>query len=727
MRPRLKNVVFTAALCLIPAAGSFACGPWFQPHYENGKSPYWTVLHETAAVRRLIANLSDLIPVVPEIKEGISTNGAIRQDFSEAVNRYLPKLPQVEKQKLIDHYLQFVMNERMRKYQSSEKFPELPEELAEFRLYREGVKELKPYRTEIPYSWQKLLELPRESRHYRTVWVYFMLGNYFQYYDCSKYYAACRAAAREGFADTPGLVMASYKNEIRFTKDPVRKIRLALEFMRNSPGIVIPLNDMVKVSESECAAMLADPLCREILAIFGCKRKTFEREVWKYKFRNADIMAWRAYDEGKVETAEKYLKLRVRDTLLSTYIEAKIARYHGDNELAIRKLRQWLEFVSKIDPNDRADLIGLKHVYDPNDSEPTYPLHQDVYGLLGSALVYRRDFTEAAMWFYRAGQVEADVTYIAENLMSLKELAAFADSVSNESESQNWNSRMNAEKIRHMTARRAFREGKFDIARKYMPDNYKGVLSQYLAFIRASKDRSISRDTRALCLYNAAKIMRWQGMKLCGTEGAPDDVSHDGGFGITAEFEDCPNCKYDPALDTWSTLCPKHFQDYDQRIRREKDLSGTTVWLPGDYCIEPFPVTIKGKFTKYITAPQNQRFHYRYRAAELAGQAAGMAQDEDLRALANLLGGECLRHRTPRKANVFYRRLIKESPNNAVAKIADKIRWFPVCPTLRYELRTSAPCISVSYAKAVLEQAHGELQEQLKIREEQKKKKEKKK
>ena len=74
---------------------------------------------------------------------------------------------------------------------------------------------------------------------------------------------------------------------------------------------------------------------------------------------------------------------------------------------------------------------------------------------------------------------------------------------------------------------------------------------------------------------------------------------------------------------------------------------------------------------------------------------------------------------------MFYRRLVKECPNNAVAKIADQLRWFPRCPTLTYELRRSEPCISVAYAKDVMAQANQELQELLKVREEQKKNKEK--
>jgi len=93
---------------------------------------------------------------------------------------------------------------------------------------------------------------------------------------------------------------------------------------------------------------------------------------------------------------------------------------------------------------------------------------------------------------------------------------------------------------------------------------------------------------------------------------------------------------------------------------------------------------------------------------------ADLAQDEDLRALANLFGGECLRLRTPRKADVFYKRLVRESPNSAIAKIADELRWFPACPALRNELGSAEPCKTLDEVKTLLGKAVEELNEMMK-------------
>ena len=652
------------------------------------------MLHRKLAVRRLIVDLDDLIPKGPSFPDGATWKTSIQEDFTAAVDLYLPKLAPEGKQKLIRDYLKFMQDSRKNLTEIMKDFPELPPELEEFTLYRAGVAEMKPDGREVPPSWKKLLELPREKRKFRTVWIYFMLGNYLKH-DCGKYYRACRAAAREGFADTPGLAKASYRNEFRYTTDRIRKIHVALEAQRNSPDLELLADDyssIMPVSDEECLRMLADPLCRELLAIFGCKKKVFLDEVWKYKFRNADVLAWRAYEAGEVEMAEKYLQLRTRDTLLSTYIESKIARYHGNNELAIQKLRQWLKAAEKIDPRDRADVVEIKHVMsDPFNTEPTYPLQQDVYGLLGSAMVLRRDFSEAAMYFYWAGQTESDVPRLAERFMTLAELTVFTDSIADDLNSKDEEKRSAAGMIRHLTARRAFREGKFDIARKYLPDEYKGVLDQYRVFIRGGNDLGKSCNERALCFYNAAKIMRWHGMELCGTQGAPDDFPS-GEWGIDGDFEDCPYCKYDPKTDQWTNICMKHRELYSSINSSEM------FYQEG----ERQPV------------PRNQRFHYRYRAAELAEKAAELAQDADLRALANLFGGECLRIRTPRKADVFYKRLVRTSPNSALAQIADKLRWFPNCPALRNELDSIEPCKTLDEVKALMRQAVLEMNEIMK-------------
>ena len=103
MKYRMRNIFLllsSAAFGFVPTE-SPACAPYFQPYYMQGKSPYPTVFRRKAAVRRLIAELRDLIPARPEIPDGVPMEAAVSQDFKAAVNQHLPRLSPEEKEKLV--------------------------------------------------------------------------------------------------------------------------------------------------------------------------------------------------------------------------------------------------------------------------------------------------------------------------------------------------------------------------------------------------------------------------------------------------------------------------------------------------------------------------------------------------------------------------------------------------------------------------------------------------
>ena len=240
--------------------------------------------------------------------------------------------------------------------------------------------------------------------------------------------------------------------------------------------------------------------------------------------------------------------------------------------------------------------------------------------------------------------------------------------------------------IKHLTARRAFREGKFDLAKKYMPEEFKGHLEQYLNYLAVGNNEKLSKDERAIALYNAAKILRYKGMELCGTETAPDNYRYHGNFGYykIRQSRNCSNCKYDKHLGTW-TFCKEHSDIND-------------AWNPGFLAPK-----------NYMTVPEYQRFHYRYLAAELALKAGELAQDQELRALIHLFGGECLRRTSYREAEIFYKRLVLRSRNTKLGKDADSERWFPydVVP-LRKEIHRIDPLPSLDAVKQLMKEAYPE-------------------
>ena len=649
------------------AAATMACGPYFQPSYLRESSPYAVRLRQEAAIRRFVANVSDLIPEPGKFGVGTSTLQAERLDFTEALKKAFPRMAEKERDELIGKYVAYVTDWRKNFPNHTAPRPEVPEELAEFMLYIEGFQTLREECPDhVPPAWEKLLALPPERRHYRTVWVHFMLGNHFKK-ELHRRYDDCRDAVRAGFADTPGLALRSYALEIRFGSDPVRIIRRAAEAEKCNSGkeFLGRVHCLIGLEEGEYLRLLDDPLCREYLALVDPSPR-FRQLVKGLKLRNADICAYRAWQAGNVREAQEFLDSLEKPTLLSLYIGAKIDRHRGNIPGAVKKLRQWLKLAGSAVPVPEKDLL-YAHDYELAVSAP---LDDEVYGVLGNAMVMRRDFTEAAEFFFRAGQY-TDLFAVAEKFMTPDDLVKFTDRVIEAGgklkpripgdegwrNDPDFNRRYIAAHLPHLTARRAFREGDYDTAKRYMPAEYRDLVDRYRQFIARGADGSLSGDQRALALYNAAKIMRIRGMELAGTESAPDfypgNYNCDGFAAIPGTTPgNCAKCRYEPGTGLWQ-FCEEHAQFFRDDV-------------PGLLAVKTCD-----------TVPRHRRFHYRYRAAELALRAGALAEDADLRALIYLFGGSCIKLDSPPEADIFYKKLVLECRGSRLSGIADELRWFP--------------------------------------------------
>lgn len=74
----------------------------------------------------------------------------------------------------------------------------------------------------------------------------------------------------------------------------------------------------------------------------------------------------------------------------------------------------------------------------------------------------------------------------------------------------------------------------------------------------------------------------------------------------------------------------------------------------------------------------DQRFHYRYRAAELAWWAASlMPNDSDETARILATAGNWIKRRAPKEANKFYQALVIRCGNTDLGRIATERNWLP--------------------------------------------------
>ncbi len=647
----------------IPSAE--ACGPYFQPSYMETQTPYEIYLSKEVAIKRIVNDMKDLFDCYPDYPCGLPQQEGIRKDFESAVNSRLSKYSPEERSQLINKYLEWYETREI------EKLDFLPSELEEFYLYHRGVNELNIDCEAIPKSWTKLLSLPKEQRLYRTTWALFTMGNAFD----DKYYKLCLDAYNEGYVDTIGLARISYERGV-VGKDFVSQFKWWAFDIENSREWEFnyynsELNN--QISEKLTLELLEDPIGRELLLIFAPHNIFFIENADKYKFRNIDILAFCAYSQGDIEKAQKYISLLEKPTLLSYWIEAKIARLNGDMELTIEKLRNWLKLADEIDVEESALILVDKDTAWEND----------VYGLLGNALVYKKDFVEAAKLFARIGQTDTDLSYIIDKYLSLDDLIELAPL---------------HEKFSESAFKEAFRQNKFDVAIQHGNDLQKSCLKKYLEFINKSEDKSLSNDERALALYNAAVIMRYNGMDLCGSNLGPDNARWKGYYSSGDEvysedyyFEIYSRYGYESSLD-WIdakiVLVPDCSSKEDTCHLDEK-------WGYYIYCekhaklygFKKSPCLLITSDIDFTKVPRYIRFHYRVRAAKLLLKAGELVEDKDLNALINMFGGFCMFWYGPSEMDIFYKRLVKGSRGNIWGDKADELRWFPTYSKLFVDFR----------------------------------------
>jgi hypothetical protein len=77
----------------------------------------------------------------------------------------------------------------------------------------------------------------------------------------------------------------------------------------------------------------------------------------------------------------------------------------------------------------------------------------------------------------------------------------------------------------------------------------------------------------------------------------------------------------------------------------------------------------------------DQRFHYRWKAADLMWECAYYLPNDNVETMRALWqGGVWIKNRDPQSADRFYKALVWRNWNMPYAQRADKLRWFPVEP-----------------------------------------------
>ncbi|MDP4611726.1 MAG: hypothetical protein NWT02_11090, partial [Opitutales bacterium] len=233
-KPMFSLLFFCAVLFV---STSFACGPWLPESYVSRNDEVFYAPPRVGFSAEIEHLLPDSVPHAAVFEDDEIVIKSAVQELLEALKPL--SLADTERDRLLEDYQKFRSQlTAVKQFQDRQPFKyyeppvdvpaldaalnllnelEVPDGLPkEFEFYLKGA--LAFYRYDISTarsSWQAVLDLPKESRHFRSVMAAFMIARTGDE-QASETYQLVRQLVNEGYADAQGLAAASYGREARY-------------------------------------------------------------------------------------------------------------------------------------------------------------------------------------------------------------------------------------------------------------------------------------------------------------------------------------------------------------------------------------------------------------------------------------------------------------------------------------------------------------------------------
>ncbi|HKI00620.1 MAG TPA: hypothetical protein VKK31_01450 [Thermoanaerobaculia bacterium] len=520
-------------------------------------------------------------------------------------------------------------------------------------------------------SWQKLLDRPQQERRRRSTWAAYMLGKVNLTKDpeaAVKWFEQTRELAAQGFPDPLGLAAASFGWQARAElnrKRPAAALPLYLRQMRTGdPSALqsIRVTARKALEEPESLKAIAGSSDAEpIMTAYVISRwdridydgpldpapaRKWLEAIKAVNPKNVDgaPLAWVAYRAGDFAAAEEWLK-RASGPMAS-WIQAKLLMRAGklaEAESALNAIRGRLP-------------MGPGPDHDPWQAyeNQVYPaLSPHAQGDSGAVQLARGDYTGALGALLYNGYW-TDAAYVAERVLTTDELREYAGddpalaAHRPEGYADGWelpftglvmpDKERIAYDLRYLVGRRLAREGRYAEAEKFLPTLLRSPLTMLARSAAEGNDARRPAEERARSLFKAACVTRHQGLELLGTELEPDWFVHEG------QYEQEPFAKA-RAGGAFKRLGPTP----DERQRAAKSQ------------VKPA-----------------KRFHYRYRAADLARSAADLLPDGSVQKARMLAtAGNWLEGRDPEAAKPLLDTLLSCCGDTALGRKARQLKAIP--------------------------------------------------
>lgn len=543
-------------------------------------------------------------------------------------------------------------------------------------------------------AWSELLARPPGQRHFKSVWAAYMIAKCWEAEapaQAPEYYRRTRELVAAGFADTLGLAAESIGWEAHAELQQRQYYNAMLRYLDfAATGAEAGPNSLLRVAEKSLAAgpetlepMARHPQMRQVITMYLISREADSADTPENTLRHANIRDWlaaverarvndvelaerlalAAYQANEIETAARWIA-RSANSPISQWLKSKLLLREGRVKEAAAVLAKVTRRLPVTTPENGKSKSGFQNSLYVTAGEGSEQPHlapaQQALGELGMVRLTRREYTEALDALFRSGYWR-DAAYVAERVLTLDELKTYVDrhwpepkgtAGANESQSRGGRDRgtgdlrdadfpptVQARQIRHLLARRLTRSERGREAGVYYPPDWRIPHADLMAQLRSGQDGQFTQVERGRALFAAACLVRTNGMELIGTELEPDWAVFAGDFEL-------------------------------EPVHTSRTGTNAAVVLK--------PSTDEVRRTQAAPADPDVRFHYRYRAASLAFEAAQwMPDNNDETARMLHTAGLWLAKRDPKAADVFYKALVRRCRGTALGAEADRLRWFP--------------------------------------------------
>lgn len=252
----------------------------------------------------------------------------------------------------------------------------------------------------------------------------------------------------------------------------------------------------------------------------------------KSGFTGSDRLAALAYRSGQYAMAANLLK-NAADSGLAWWLRAKMALRDGDVKAATAAYAK----AAAAFPTDESWGEQRNDEFAPEMIVPDCR----VAGEQAILALNRGDYLQAMDLMYRGKEnYWADVADIAERVLTIDELKGFVDKHAPapttplkpvKPDEYNGERITQEVQLRELLARRMMRAGRYQEAVNYFAiPNYRQAAQDFANLMKAAQDKTADNNARAKSYYQAAALLRSQGLEFTGYEMTPDYNIYGAGY-----------------------------------------------------------------------------------------------------------------------------------------------------------------------------------------------------